>query len=160
MIFEKGMHMRELKGFRNEYYFLSNFYNCPVLYNGKQYMSSEAAFQAQKSLDDAVQWSFTGLSARDARTKGKTVSLRPDWEEVKDEIMSEILESKFSNPDLKEKLLETGDAYLEETNTWHDNYWGNCICNKCKDIPGGNMLGKTLMNLREKIREQEMEYGK
>mgnify|MGYP005981410963 CR=1 FL=1 len=33
--------------FRGEYAFLSNFYSCPVTYNGESYLNSEAAFQAQ-----------------------------------------------------------------------------------------------------------------
>ena len=33
--------------------------------------------------------------------------------------MYEIVQAKFTqNPDLKEKLLATGDEYLEEGNTW------------------------------------------
>ena len=150
--------MNQLFGFRDDYYFLSNFYPCQVNYNGKLYQSTEAAFQAQKSLDEAIQWKFTGLSARDARTVGKKIELRPDWEEVKDGIMEEILCVKFSNPVLREKLLETEGMYLEETNGWHDNYWGNCTCDNCKHIPGKNTLGKILMCIRDKIREEDLLY--
>ena len=32
--------------FVDEYYFLSNFYECPVEYNGIVYGNNEAAFQA------------------------------------------------------------------------------------------------------------------
>ena len=37
--------------FGGEYSFLSNFYQCTVTYDGITYGSSEAAFQAQKTLD-------------------------------------------------------------------------------------------------------------
>ncbi|MBE5951822.1 MAG: NADAR family protein [Lachnospiraceae bacterium] len=143
-----------IAGFRNEYYFLSNFYICNINYNGKTYQSAEAAFQAQKSLDENIQWQFTGLSPRDARTQGKRVPLRPDWEEVKEDIMKEILIIKFSKPELKEKLLETGDEFLEETNGWHDNHWGNCNCERCRNIPGKNMLGNLLMDVRKNFQEE------
>ena len=39
-----------IAGFRDEYKFLSNFYNAPVTYNGVTYKNSEAAFQAAKFL--------------------------------------------------------------------------------------------------------------
>lgn len=145
--------MEPIHSFRGDYYFLSNFSHHPVTYNGKTYLSSEAAFQAQKTLSEAVQWKFTHLTPRDARTEGRKVTLRPDWEEVKDDIMRDILQSKFSNPVLAEQLLHTGDAILEETNTWHDNYWGNCVCDRCREIPGKNKLGILLMELREEFME-------
>ena len=66
--------------------------------------------------------------------------------------MYEILVEKFTIPELKEKLLATGDEYLEEGNYWHDNYWGNCHCEKCADITGQNKLGILLMKIREDIR--------
>jgi predicted NAD-dependent protein-ADP-ribosyltransferase YbiA (DUF1768 family) len=52
-------------------------------------------------------------------------------------------------------LLATGDEELIEGNTWHDNTWGNCVCQKCQDIPGRNMLGMLLMELRTEIRYKE-----
>lgn len=143
--------METISGFREEYYFLSNFSHHPVTYNGKTYLNSEAAFQAQKTLSEEVQWKFTRLTPRDARTEGRKLTLRPDWEEVKDDIMRDILQSKFSNPVLAKQLLDTNDAILEEQNTWHDNYWGNCTCDKCRGIPGQNKLGTLLMALREEL---------
>ena len=152
--------MNKINGFRDEYYFLSNFYCTHIYYKGKPYQNTEAAFQAQKTLDEASQWSFCSLPPRDARTKGKMVELRPDWEEIKESEMKAILDVKFSKPELKEKLLATGDAFLEETNGWHDNYWGNCICDKCKGIPGRNMLGNLLMQVREEKMREDVDYGR
>lgn len=39
-----------IAGFRDDFRFLSNFYNAPVTYNGVTYKNSEAAFQAAKFL--------------------------------------------------------------------------------------------------------------
>ena len=56
---------------------------------------------------------------------------------------------KFAqNPDLLQKLLDTGDAHLEETNTWKDTFWGVC------KGEGQNNLGKILMSVREELREE------
>lgn len=74
--------------------------------------------------------------------------MRSDWEEVKDKVMYEIVLAKFTqNPDLKEKLLATGDEYLEEGNTWGDTIWGTV------DGVGENRLGKILMRVRDELNE-------
>ena len=57
--------------------------------------------------------------------------------------------------DLKQRLLETGTQPIEEdTTSWHDNYWGNCHCPKCRNIPGQNRLGIILMETRDKLKKQ------
>jgi ribA/ribD-fused uncharacterized protein len=133
--------------FEGKYSFLSNYYNSPVTYNGFTFQSSEAAFQAQKSLKPGEQRKFTRLAPNKAKTKGKLIVLREDWEEVKDRIMYEIVKAKFSqNVALKEKLLETEDEELIEGNTWGDTYWG--VYNR----RGKNKLGKILMKVREEFR--------
>ena len=74
--------------------------------------------------------------------------MRSDWEEVKDKVMYEIVLAKFTqNPDLKEKLLATGDESLEEGNTWGDTIWGTV------DGVGENRLGKILMRVRDELNE-------
>lgn len=139
--------------FSGEYAYLSNFYERPVTYNGVTYQNSEAAFHAQKTLNPTMRLQFADLNPSDAKKLGRKVRLREDWESVKDNIMYEVCLCKFlQNPDLKEKLLSTGNEELEEGTYWHDNYWGNCHCPKCKDIIGQNSLGKILMKVREKIR--------
>lgn len=136
--------------FRGEYYFLSNFYETPVCYNGLTYRSSEAAFQAQKTLDNNTRKRFINLDSRDSKRLGKKVELRSNWNKIKTGIMAEIVHAKFSqHPELVEKLLLTGDATLIEGNTWHDNYYGSCVCDKCVNMDGKNYLGKILMDERE-----------
>ena len=69
--------------------------------------------------------------------------------------MEYVVECKFyQNPELLQKLIDTGDEELVEGNTWHDNFWGNCTCEKCRDIPGENHLGKILMDIRKKYKNQ------
>ena len=65
--------------------------------------------------------------------------------------MRQALKLKFANPVLKQKLKDTGSHYLEEGNTWHDNFWGNCHCDICKDFKGANHLGRLLMQLRDEM---------
>ena len=141
--------------FKDKYFFLSNFKKAPITYLGLNYKSSEAAYQSMKCCNEEDRIKFIELSAPESKKLGREITPRSDWEEIKDNVMYEICKAKFSqNEDLKEKLLETKDKYLEEGNTWHDNIWGNCKCEKCKNIPGENRLGKTLMRVREELRNQ------
>ena len=142
---------KAIKQFRGEYSFLSNFYGCTINYQGYTYKNNEAAFQAQKDLSKCEL--FTNLSGPKARALGRDsrkIHLRSDWEKVKYQIMEELIKCKFGqNPELKEKLLETGERLLIEGNTWKDTYWG---VYKGK---GQNNLGKILMNLRKSYQTEK-----
>lgn len=136
-----------IKEFIKEYRFLSNFYTSDIEYNGLVFMSAEAAFQAQKC--PSIARSFTRLSPNRAKARGRSVQLRNDWETVKDDIMYEIVKSKFTqNQDLKQRLLDTGNEELIEGNIWNDTYWGMDI----RTNRGKNKLGKILMRVREELR--------
>ena len=136
--------------FREAYAFLSNFYEAPVCYGGLQFGSNEAAFQAQKCRTEEEKQLFTTLRPSDAKKKGRRVDLRPDWEEVKVGIMEEIVRAKFTqNELLRQQLLATGDAILEEGNTWNDTFWGVHLSNG----QGENHLGRILMKVRQELRQ-------
>ena len=136
-----------IKQFIKEYRFLSNFYISNIEYNGLVFMSAEAAFQAQKC--PGIAKSFTRLSPNKAKARGRSVQLRSDWESVNDDIMYDIVKTKFTqNQDLKQKLLDTGDEELIEGNTWNDTYWGMDI----RTNRGKNKLGQILMRVREELR--------
>ena len=137
-----------INSFDDKYAFLSNFYECKVEYNGIVYGSSEAAFQAQKTLDIEERLQFATLTPMQSKRKGRKVALRPDWEDVKVLTMYEIVLAKFTqNPDLAEMLIATGDEELVEGNYWHDTFWGVC------DGVGTNFLGKILMQIRGELRQ-------
>ena len=91
-----------------------------------------------------------------AKKMGRSVSLRPDWEDIKDDVMLEGLYRKFADDELADWLLDTGDEELIEGNFWSDNYWGVCYCKKCRaqGIQGQNHLGKLLMKVRSEIRKE------
>ena len=136
--------------FDGEYAFLSNFYPSEVQFEGGTFPTVEHAFQAAKTLDEderlqVVTCDTPGLAKRE----GRHVTLRRDWEQIKYSIMEELVRKKFQIPELKEKLIATGDEELEEGTWWHDNTWGNCYCDRCKNIVGQNHLGKILMKIRE-----------
>jgi len=142
-----------IRQFTSEYSWLSNFYPCSIYYNKKYYSSVEAAFQAQKCINDEEQNLFINLDAGKAKRLGKKVKLRPDWETVKEQIMYDLLLIKFINNDeLKTKLLATGDDYIIEGNNWGDRYWGVCPPESEPGKNGLNRLGELLMLVRSSIR--------
>ena len=126
------------------YDFLSNFHDSPIIHNGKTYATVEHFFQAHKTLNEtAFEKVRTAPSPGAAKTLGNRVELRPDWEEVKDEIMFVGLFLKFTqHSHLADKLLSTYNRDLEEGNNWGDKYWGTV------NGEGENMLGKLLMQIR------------
>lgn len=132
--------------FRKQYFFLSNFYEAPVVYEGLTYTNNEAAFQSAKTLDINERRRFTTMSPSEAKKEGRRLRLRPDWESVKTYIMLDICRDKFTrNAVLKEKLLSTGSEELIEGNTWGDMVWGMV------DGVGENRLGKILMQVRDEL---------
>lgn len=128
--------------FEGEYYFLSNFYPARVTYNGRTYLNSEAAFHAQKDPSRADE--FINLDPSAAKRLGRSVKINvEEWNSIRFHTMLDILYKKFEqNPDLKQKLIDTGDALLVEGNTWGDTYWGMC------NGKGQNCLGIALTFVR------------
>ena len=137
---------------QEEYKFLSNMYSCNI----DGYTCVESFYQAMKSTDPSVRVEFKKLDGRNAKQQGKTLIIRPDWEEVKLTVMRYALEKKFvAGSDLANKLLATGYTQLIETNNWHDNFWGDCYCNTCKVTSGSNHLGVMLMEIRDNLKKDD-----
>ncbi len=136
-----------IPSFVGKYHFLSNFYIAPAEYEGVIYPSSEAAYQAAKSLDPEERKIFLALRPGQAKRKGKQLRIRPDWENVKIPIMTTIVRDKFvRNPELGDQLLATENKELIEGNHWDDDFWG------VVDGVGENNLGKILMIIRAELR--------
>lgn len=136
---------KEIKGFFGKYRFLSNFYPCSlgIWYEGLKYPSTEHAYQAAK-VDSHDRLPFTTCNAKEVKRLGGNVLLDKEiWDGVKYDVMLQLVTQKFAtHKGLREKLLITENAYLEETNHWKDTYWGVFEGN------GKNKLGEILMVVR------------
>jgi len=127
----------------------SNFSLHPVFLKGKSWTTSEHYFQAQKFAgtqyeEEIRQLKTPGDAAR--RGRERSLPLRKDWEQIKDEVMYDVVFAKFTQNDgIGNILRSTGDCKLVE-HTTNDSYWGDG-----GDGTGRNQLGITLMKVREDI---------
>ncbi|GGS84972.1 hypothetical protein GCM10010156_49480 [Planobispora rosea] len=139
--------------------FLSNFSDITVeiVSTGNSlpvvYPTAEHAFNAAKTTDpDERAWVIAAPTPAEAKRRGRRVTLRPHWDHrVRYQAMDSVLRAKFPpGREVTALLLATGQAFLEEGNSWHDNTWGNCTCGRraCA-APGANFLGHMLMRLRD-----------
>jgi len=137
--------------FAGPYVFLSNFYPAPIPCADTFAATVEHAFQAYKTGDRAQQaYVLAAPTPSEAKRRGRAVTLRPDWEAVKLQVMRFCLDYKFlAQTELAEKLLATGDEWLLEGNTWGDTFWG---VDAQRNYSGDNWLGLLLMARRAELR--------
>lgn len=137
--------------FFGECRWLSNFWPSPVRYEGLLFPTVEHAYQAAKCLhkEDKIRIQQAKTTV-EAKRMGGRVALRPEWEQIKLDIMRSLLRQKFApGTKLAQQLIATGDTQLVEINTWGDYYWG--VCNG----KGENHLGRLLMEIREELKKAQ-----
>lgn len=150
--------MRVIDRFDGEYNFLSNFSDSPMKLNlGSlgtwSVLNVEEVFQAAKAVDDKdAIWVLQAGRPGMAKRRGRAIRKRDDWDEIKIDVMRMYVTAKFvQNPDLAQKLLDTGDAILIEGNTWGDRFWGTV------NGEGENWLGKILMEVRDGLSDGSLD---
>jgi hypothetical protein len=135
----------------------SNFSLHPIQLEGTYWQTVEHYYQAQKFVGTENQALIQVI--RDAPTpmeaaklgRDRTLKLRPDWEQVKPQVMWQGVLTKFlTHTDIQAILLDTGEELIVEDSPT-DYYWG---CGQ--DKTGQNQLGKTLMNVRKEIRKRRL----
>ena len=132
----------------------SNFAPYVIKVKGKIWPSTSHFFQAQKyagtSQETAIQNASTPTKAAEMG-RSRKMRVRPNWDNVKDNVMQEAVRAKFTqHADLKALLLSTGDAKIIE-HTENDAYWGDG-----GDGKGLNKLGKILMKVRDELRAAQV----
>jgi ribA/ribD-fused uncharacterized protein len=129
---------------------LSNFYPAKITLDGKTYPTVEHYFQAMKfpnnpDYQDQIIAAKTPAAAKKLGAS-KVIPIRPDWDEVREDVMAKGLQAKFTqNEALKKILLSTGTKKLQEASPI-DVYWGIGKSGK-----GKNRLGMLLMELRMEL---------
>jgi hypothetical protein len=143
--------------------FLSNFWHAPIEVEVTVVMTKTGITFSWPVKADTVEHGFQACKAADgkdfyaimnsaspaiAKQMGRNVGMIPEWEEIRVEVMRQLVTAKFEqNPDEAIMLADTGDVELIEGNHWGDTFWGICRGK------GENNLGTILMGVREFIQE-------
>ena len=133
-----SMSMSVIDSFAGTNRVLSNFSNHEAAYGDRWYATAEHAFAAAKTHNDNWMKAIAAAeSPTAAKYLGRRAPIRDDWEEVKPQIMLDIVRSKFAHdPALAAHLRDTGDALLIEGNTWGEKYWGRIRPRACAPSSG------------------------
>lgn len=122
------------------------------LLDGHPWPTAEHYYQAMKYPDqDRALAIREADSARQARKLGRGWFKRPraDWEKVRVVVMTRAIYTQCRTwPDFAEALLATDDKEILEVSNY-DHFWGIG-----RDQRGDNHYGKVLMNVRDKLRNE------
>lgn len=143
---------------------MSNFYKCSFEdpETGLVYCCSEQYFMYQKCLlfnpdnKKLLQQILKSTNQHEIKQCGRKVKNYNDeiWNDKRYKIMKKGLLLKFTDKDLKQKLLSTGDKKLYEASKY-DKIWGigyspEDAIDTDEKYFGQNLLGKCLMDVRKK----------
>lgn len=134
---------------------LSNFAPFGFETEGAYWPTVEHYFQAQKFLHNAYRERIRkALTPRDARGLGQSreIPIRPDWDEVREDVMFHALRMKFKRPELRGLLISTGSRPLIEASPF-DYFWGTG-----QDGSGLNRLGCLLQQLRAELQSDNGQH--
>jgi|SRR6478735_4207996 len=150
-----------IKEFRDEYFFLSNFYPAPFTWRNVAFKNGEQAFSYAKGFmcNDLVkkEQHFANVLAAPTPAKakyfGRSVPINvKEWDNQKVWYMREIVHARFAqntgDEDLIGKLINTGVMLLVEGNDWGDKFWGRALDETTGKRVGYNTLGAILMEER------------
>lgn len=128
----------------------------PIEISGHHFRTSEALYQACRfpHLPDIQELIASQRSPMTAKMKSKPYrkDSRPDWNQVRVPIMKWCLRVKLLQnwKNFSHLLLETGDSPIVEFSK-KDGFWG-AKPNQAEALEGVNVLGRLLMELREKLK--------
>ncbi|MBL6690494.1 MAG: NADAR family protein [Pseudomonadales bacterium] len=128
--------------------------NHPIQLEDLVWPTVEHYVQAMQFEDDSKREKIRMAATADqARKLGKTGWFnrpRENWENLRSIYMTRALYTKCrAHPEVARALLATGDEHLVE-NDQYDYYWG---CGR--DRRGDNTFGKVLMQVRDKLKEEQ-----
>lgn len=155
---------REIKGmlcFKGEASYLASSFPTSIKMNDKHFSSADQAFYYQMaSFAGRTDYGKEILEYDDPKAlkkMGSKIEKDAEWEDKQLRILTGIFILKFEqNHTIREKLMDTGDIPLVYCDM--DKYWGagrlmdSDQWNKSNDIPGRNMVGTILSNVRSRLR--------
>ncbi len=135
----------------DKYGFLSCLAFSPMVINHIHFPNAMAAFQSFKTTDLAYRkFRFENCEPFDAYKAGHRLPLRPDWKDLREDVMLQILKRKFRIPAFREKLVALDEPIVADTKDKNDEFWGVYY----KSGGGRNTLGRLLMRVRAECRAE------
>lgn len=147
--------------------YLSNWHACSFIVAGTQYNCAEQWMMAEKAKmfkdDESLKKIMASNSPREQKALGKKVANfdKDAWmKECCDRVKIGLMAKFKQNPELMEKLLNTGDMVIVEASPL-DVVWGIGLSEDDPDaiIPekwkGLNLLGICLMDVRKALKEEQ-----
>lgn len=147
--------------YEQDFYVLSNFSAFNLVFCGLTFPTSEHAYHwikfqsadedenarfQRKSLSENIAYAPSAHAAFKLAERWKSMR-RPDWDDVKLDVMRQILRAKADQHEyVRRKLLATGDRELIE-DSWRDDFWG-----WGPNRDGQNWLGRLWMEIRDDLR--------
>ena len=152
-------------GINSEYHELSNFYQCRFTFRNIVFNCVEQSYQYFKAIMFGDQRTARLILTSRSPSRQKYLAThelrnfdKPRWLAHRDELMKDIIHSKFSqNQDLADRLLATDTFHIGEA-IQKDLYWGTGVSVGHKNATlrkhwnGQNNLGKLLMEERKQLR--------
>ena len=131
----------------------------PLQINGVRILTTEALYQACRfpHLPEVQREIIGQHSPMTAKMKSKPYrkDSRPDWDEVRYKVMRWCLRVKLAQnyTEFGRLLLATRDRPIVEQSR-KDDYWGAKLADEVGDtLIGQNVLGRLLMEVREKLKD-------
>lgn len=146
---------------------LSNFAYSPFVHEGISFQWSEQAIMYRKTklfgAQKLARKVLEATSPKECKKLGRSRSLPFDedvWNDHKESLFEEVLFDKFSVPEYRKQLLDTGDKTLVEASPY-DKVWGIGLTEDHPDAEnpdkwlGQNLLGIVLERVRTRLREED-----
>ena len=149
----------------------SQWYNCYFEVDSIQYHTTEQYMMASKARlfgdDEVLREIMESYHPHDYKKLGRKVRgfVPEPWDAKKYDIVVEGNKAKFGqNADIREFLLSTGDAILAEASPY-DKIWGigldreTALKGTVEQWQGENLLGCALMDVRDWLRGESLEFS-
>ena len=139
---------RELNGklfFNSEHSPLSSFYPLEIEYDNHKYQTNEQGFQHQKAITlgkvDIANQIKKQPSPRKCKALGKQLGHSKIWDDKREKVMEDLVNIKAQHPEIRDKLLKTGNKTLVECTS--DNFWACGGSFRSRKVQNGEATGKT-----------------
>lgn len=131
----------------------------PLLINGIRILTTEALYQACRfphipEVQREIIGQHSPMTAK-MKSKAHLNESRPDWEDIRYKVMRWCLRVKLAQnyEEFGQLLLATRDQPIVEQSR-KDDYWGAKVMDASgQTLIGQNVLGRLLMELREKLKD-------